>query len=198
MKNQVEAMIFYVSEEEDMSKVYVFFADGFEEIEALTVVDMLRRAEVETIMVSIMPEKTVMGTHHIPVIADGLFEDYKYSDGAMLVLPGGMPGTNNLMAHEGLREELFAYRDADKYMAAICAAPSVLGMNGLLRGKQATCYPGFEDKLLGAEVTKKRVVTDGKIITGKGMGTAIDFAAALIEALCGEDAAQKVLKGIQY
>ena len=181
-----------------MSKVYVFFANGFEEIEALTVVDMLRRAEVETVMVSIMPEKTVLGAHNIPVVADGLFEDYNYGDGDMLVLPGGMPGTNNLMAHEGLRDELFVYRDANKYMAAICAAPSVLGMNGLLRGKKATCYPGFEDKLLGAEVTKERVVTDGNMITGKGMGTAIDFAAAIIEVLCGEEVAQKVLKAIQY
>ena len=181
-----------------MSKVYVFFANGFEEIEALTVVDMLRRANVETVMVSIMPDKTVFGAHNIPIIADGLFEDYKYGDGDMLVLPGGMPGTNNLMAHEGLCEELFIYRDANKYMAAICAAPSVLGMNGMLRGKKATCYPGFEDKLLGAEVIKERVVTDGNIITGKGMGTAIDFAAAIIEVLCGEEVAQKVLKAIQY
>ena len=181
-----------------MSKVYVFFANGFEEIEALTVVDLLRRENVETVMVSIMPDKTVLGAHNIPVIADGLFEDYKYSDGDMLVLPGGMPGTNNLMAHEGLRDELFVYRDANKYMAAICAAPSVLGMNGMLRGKKATCYPGVEDKLLGAEVTPIGVVTDGNIITGKGMGTAIDFAAAIIEALCGEEAAQKVLKAIQY
>ena len=181
-----------------MSKVYVFFANGFEEIEALTVVDMLRRAEVETVMVSIMPEKTVLGAHNIPVVADGLFEDYNYSDGDMLVLPGGMPGTNNLMAHEGLRDELFVYCDAQKYMAAICAAPSVLGMNGMLRGKKATCYPGFEDKLLGAEVTKERVVTDGNIITSKGMGTAIDFAAAMIEVLCGEEVAQNVLKTVQY
>lgn len=181
-----------------MSKVYVFFADGFEEIEGLTVVDLLRRADVETVMVSIMSDKTVMGAHHIPIIADGLFEDYNYSDGDMLVLPGGMPGTNNLMAHEGLRDELFVYRDSNKYMAAICAAPSVLGMNEMLRGKKATCYPGFEDKLLGAEVTSMGVVTDGNIITGKGMGTAIDFAAAIIEVLCGEETAQKVLKAIQY
>ena len=181
-----------------MSKVYVFFANGFEEIEGLTVVDLLRRADVETVMVSIMSDKTVMGAHHIPIIADGLFEDYNYSDGDMLVLPGGMPGTNNLMAHEGLCDELFVYRDANKYMAAICAAPSVLGMNEMLRGKKATCYPGFEDKLLGAEVTSMGVVTDGNIITGKGMGTAIDFAAAIIEVLCGEEVAQKVLKAIQY
>lgn len=181
-----------------MSKVYVFFADGFEEIEALTVVDMLRRASIETVMVSIMQTTTVMGSHKIPVIADGLFEQYDYAEGAMLVLPGGLGGTNNLMAHEGVREVLLTYRNEKKYMAAICAAPSVLGMNGLLRGKKATCYPGFEDKLLGATATGEPVVTDDTVITGKGMGTSIAFAAAIIEVLADKATAEKIKQQIQY
>ena len=181
-----------------MSKVYVFFANGFEEIEALTVVDMLRRAEVETVMVSIMPEKTVLGAHNIPVVADGLFEDYNYSDGDMLVLPGGMPGTTHLLEHEELRQVLFAYKEAGKYLAAICAAPSVYGRNGMLAGKKATCYPGFEEELQGAVVSPERVVTDGQFITSRGLGTAIDFSLELIRLLKGQEAADAVAAAIQY
>ena len=181
-----------------MKKVYVFFADGFEEIEGLTVVDMLRRVEVETIMVSIGTSKTVTGAHGIVIEADGIFTDYTYEDGTMAVLPGGMPGTNHLMAHEGLKKVLFSYNAAKKYLAAICAAPSVLGMNGLLEGRHATCYPGFEEKLLGAKAMPDAVVMDGNMITSRGMGTAIAFGAALISVLVGDEAAEELLKAIQY
>lgn len=181
-----------------MSKVYVFFAEGFEEIEALTVVDMLRRVKIETVMVSVGTDKTVMGAHNIPVVTDGLFAEFSYEDGAMAVLPGGMPGTNHLMVHEELKKLLLSYHEAKKYLAAICAAPSVLGMNGLLEGRHATCYPGFEDKLLGAKVLPDAVVMDGTIITSRGMGTAISFGAALVSVLAGEETAEELLKAIQY
>lgn len=181
-----------------MSKVYVFFAEGFEEIEALTVVDMLRRVNVETVMVSVGEDKVVKGAHNIPVVTDGLFTEFSYEDGTMAVLPGGMPGTNHLMAHEGLKKLLHTYQEEKKYLAAICAAPSVLGMNGLLEGRHATCYPGFEEKLLGAKALPDAVVMDGTIITSKGMGTAISFGAALVSVLAGEETAEELLKAIQY
>lgn len=181
-----------------MSKVYVFFADGFEEIEGLTVVDMLRRVGVETVMVSVNESKTVTGAHGIVIRADGVFTEYTYSDGSMAVLPGGMPGTNHLMAHEGLKKVLLSYYNDKKYLAAICAAPSVLGMNGLLEGRHATCYPGFEEKLLGAKAMPDAVVMDGTIITSRGMGTAIAFGAALVSVLVSDEAAEDLLKAIQY
>ncbi len=181
-----------------MSKVYVFFADGFEEIEGLTVVDMLRRVGVDTVMVSINASKTVTGAHGIVIQADGVFAEYSYEDGNMAVLPGGMPGTNHLMEHEGLKEVLFSYHKEKKYLAAICAAPSVLGMNGLLEGRHATCYPGFEEKLLGAKAMPDAVVMDGTMITSRGMGTAIAFGAALVSVLVSDEAAEELLKAIQY
>ena len=150
-----------------MAKVYVFLANGVEEIEALTVVDVLRRGGVDVVTVSVTGKKAIAGSHKIVFEADTLFDEDRLTDGDMLVLPGGLKGTNALMAHEGLRNLLMAYRDADKFITAICAAPSVLGMNGLLKGRKATCYPGFEDKLLGANVSAEAVVQDGNVITGK-------------------------------
>lgn len=181
-----------------MSRVYVFLADGFEEIEALTVVDMLRRVKIDTVMVSVSGKLLVQGAHAIEVKADGLFEEFSYEDGCMAVLPGGMPGTNHLMAHEGLKKVIHSYAEAKKYLAAICAAPSVLGRNGLLQGRHATCYPGFEEKLIGATVMSDAVVIDGTFITSKGMGTAISFGAALVSILKDEETAQELLAAIQY
>lgn len=181
-----------------MKKVYVFFAEGFEEIEGLTVVDMLRRVQIETVMVSVGTSKMVKGAHGITVEADGVFSEYTYDDGCMAVLPGGMPGTNYLMEHNGLKQVLLTYHKEKKYLAAICAAPSVLGMNGLLEGRHATCYPGFEDKLLGAKALSDAVVMDGTIITSRGMGTAISFGAALVSVLAGEETAEELLQAIQY
>lgn len=181
-----------------MGKVTVFLADGFEEIEALTVVDMLRRAGKETVMVSIGKKKTVTGSHKIPVEADVLFTDCDFSDVDMAVLPGGMPGTKHLFEHKGLGALLKKLDSEKKYVAAICAAPSVLGANGLLAGRHATCYPGFEEHLTGAEVLKDAVVMDGNIITSRGMGTAIAFSAALVSLLFNEETAQQLLDDIQY
>lgn len=178
--------------------VYLFLADGFEEIEGLTVVDLLRRAEIKITTVSVTGRLKIAGAHGINVEADELFENLDFQDGEMLVLPGGMPGTKNLAAHKGLVKLLKRFREGDKALAAICAAPSILGENGLLEGKEATCFPGFEEKLHGAAVTGARAVTDGNIITGKGMGTAIDFSLEIIRFLKDNETADRIGKSIQY
>ena len=181
-----------------MNKVYVFLADGFEEIEGLTVVDVLRRAAIETETVSIMGRKDVHGAHKITVMADRLFEETDIEEADMLVVPGGMKGTLNLKAHEGLREQLLSFDRQKKYIGAICAAPSVLGELGILDGRKACCYPSFEETLKGAEVVWEPAVTDGHITTGRGMGTAIPFALKLTEVLAGAEKAAEVKASIVY
>ena len=181
-----------------MKKVSVFLADGFEEIEGLTVVDLLRRAGVEVATVSITGDYTIHGAHGIDVQADKLFEDMNYDGQDMLVLPGGMPGTLNLGAHEGLEALLNKFYDERKYLAAICAAPSVFGQYGFLKGRKATSYPGFEEQLTGAECVTDAVVVDEFVITSRGMGTAIPFSLSLIEVLIGSDKANEIGKSIIY
>ena len=133
-----------------MSRVYVFLADGFEEIEGLTVVDILRRAGVDTTTVSIMERRNVMGSHKIPVTADACFDEVDFSEGELLVLPGGMPGSKYLAEHKALGALLKDYAEHGRKVAAICAAPGVLGGLGILKGKKAVCYPGFEEQLKGS------------------------------------------------
>ena len=181
-----------------MSRVYVFLAEGFEEIEGLTVVDLLRRANIETEMVSIMEGKQLKGSHGIKVTADSMFADVDFSDADLLVLPGGMPGTLNLGNHQGLCELLKKHYAENKMIAAICAAPSVFGQLGFLKGRTAVCYPGFEDKLEGAVVSTSKVAVDGNVITARGMGTAIDFSLKLIEQLADKETADKISEGIIY
>ena len=181
-----------------MEKVCVFLADGFEEIEALTVVDMLRRADEEVVMVSIMGRKMVTGSHGISVQADALYEEMNFTEAKLLVLPGGMPGTKHLGAFRPLTELLVEWNSQEKMIAAICAAPSVFGDLGLLQGKEAVCYPGFEERLTGAAIGNGAVAVDGNITTSRGMGTAIDFAAALIEQLQNCENAEKLKKSIIY
>ena len=181
-----------------MSKVYVFMADGTEEVEALTVIDLLRRAAVEVVTVSVMGRKQIISSHGIGIEADEVYGASEYADADMLVLPGGMPGTTHLKEHEALREVLKRQYDAGRYLAAICAAPSVLGFNGFLNGKRATCYPGFEEELRGAIVCTEGVVRDGNCITAKGLGTAIDFSLELITVLKDAQTAETVAKAIQY
>lgn len=181
-----------------MSKVYVFLAEGFEEIEGLTVVDLLRRAGIATEMVSVTDSKTVTGSHKIPVTADGMFDDYTFDDAKVLVLPGGMPGTLNLGNHEGLCELLKKHYEKNGMIAAICAAPSVFGRLGFLEGRIATCYPGFEGQLSGASVCATKVAVDGNVTTAKGMGAAIDFSLKLIEQLLGKEKAMEISEGIIY
>ncbi len=178
--------------------VYIFFADGFEEIEGLTVVDLLRRAEIGIRMVSVMGSKEVTGSHNIKIEADELFGESDYSQADMLILPGGMPGTNHLAAHRGLVALLKRFNEEGRNIAAICAAPIVLGMNGILKGKKATCYPGYEEKLSGAAVSGNRTEVDANIITGKGMGVSIDFSLCIIEKLKDKDTAGKIAAAIQY
>lgn len=182
-----------------LAKALIFFAEGYEEVEALTVVDLLRRAGIDIDMVSVTKEQMVTGSHKITVQTDVLYEDACFDKADILILPGGMPGTNNLLAHEGLKEKLLEFAaDNTKKVAAICAAPSVLGAHGILQGKEATCYPGFEEKLTGAVPKEDVVVVDGNVITSRGMGTAIAFAAAIIEAYCGKGKADEILQGIIY
>lgn len=181
-----------------MKQVSVFLADGFEEIEGLTVVDILRRAGVQVDTVSITGDKTIHGSHQIDVQADFLFEEMDFSQVDMLVLPGGMPGTRYLMEHKGLRGLLAAHYEQGQYIAAICAAPSVFGGLGFLKGRKACCYPSFEDKLEGAEVVEDKVCVDGHVITSRGMGTAIPFALKLAALLCGEEKAEEIGRSIIF
>ena len=181
-----------------MSKVYVFLAEGFEEIEGLTVVDLLRRANLETEMVSVMEGRQIKGSHGIKVTADSMFSDVDFSDADLLVLPGGMPGTLNLGANKYVLQTIVDFHVKGKLVSAICAAPSVFGQLGFLNGKAATCYPGFEDKLEGASVCAEKVVVDGNVTTAKGMGAAIDFSLKLIEQLLDKETADKISEGIIY
>lgn len=179
-----------------MSKVNVYLADGFEEVEGLTVVDLLRRAGIETDMVSIMGRKEITGARKIPVLADKLFEEQDDPD--VIVLPGGMPGTLHLKAHEGLADLIRKADKEGKLLAAICAAPTIYGEMGLLEGKNATCYPGMEDKLLGANWQEQPVVADGNFVTSRGVGTAIAFALTLVTILKDEETAKSLANSIVY
>lgn len=177
--------------------VYLFMADGFEEVEGLTVVDILRRAGVELQTVSIMKRRNVISSHQVEIMADILFEEIKEAP-EMLILPGGIPGTPNLKAHEGLRALIQQCAEEDVYLAAICAAPTVYGAMGLLEGKNAACYPGMESELLGAKVSYEPVVIDGKFITSRGLGTAIDFGLTLTALLKGKEEADSIARKIVY
>ncbi|MCM1496207.1 MAG: DJ-1/PfpI family protein [Bacteroides sp.] len=177
--------------------VYLFMADGFEEVEGLTVVDLLRRAGVELQTVSIMKRRNVISSHQVELMADILFEEMQ-EEAEMLILPGGIPGTPNLKAHEGLGALIRQCAEKNTYLAAICAAPTVYGSMGLLEGKRATCYPGMEAELLGAKVSYDSVVIDGNFITSRGLGTAIDFGLALTEVLKGKEAAESIAQKIVY
>ena len=181
-----------------MGKVYVFLADGTEEVEALTAIDLLRRAAVEVVTVSVMGRKQIMSAHRIAIEADEVYGTSDYTDADMLVLPGGMPGTTHLKEHVALGEVIKKHHADGKYLAAICAAPSVLGFHGCLVGKKATCYPGFEEELKGALTCTDGVIRDGNCITSKGLGTAIDFSLELITVLKDAQTAEKIAKAIQY
>lgn len=181
-----------------MSKVAVFFATGHEEIEALTVVDLLRRAGIETNMVSITGELEVTGSHNITTRMDKLFEEEKFDTYDIVVLPGGMPGTKNLEAYEPLMNLLKERVAQNKMIAAICAAPTVFGHAGLLKGKKACCYPDMEDGLFEAEVSYNEVEVDDNVITSRGMGTAIPFGLKLVALLQGQESADALGAKIVY
>ena len=180
--------------------IYVHLAEGFEEIEALTAVDVLRRASIDVQTVSVTGNRVVTGTHGVPVTADILYEDAEYEDCEMIVLPGGMPGAANLQAHEGLLTHIKCFAENGKKLAAICAAPTALAAFGVLGGKKATVYPGMDADLTaaGASYTGLPITIDGNIITGEALGAAIPFALALARTLAGADAANKVKTAIVY
>lgn len=175
-----------------MKEVYIFLATGFEEIEALGTIDILRRGEVDVKSVSLEDNKQVVSSHGIPVVADFMFNEVDFSKAEMLVLPGG---TVRINEHEGLRKQVKLFVEAGKDVAAICAAPIVLGTLGLLKGKNATAYPGFEQYLEGANVDKTAsVIKDGNIITGRGPGLTMDFALKVVEVLKGKAMSDEVAK----
>ena len=181
-----------------MAKIYVFLADGCEEVEALTPVDLIRRAGHEVCMVSVMGRKQITGSHGIRIEADVLLEDEEFDEGDMYLLPGGMPGTRFLGESRRLAELLLQRHAQGKHLAAICAAPSVLGQLGILKDKKAVCYPGFEEKLTGAQVLTVPAVTDGTITTARGVGAGIDFGLELIRVLDGADKAREIKDQIVY
>lgn len=178
--------------------IYVLLADGFEEIEALTVVDILRRANIDVQMVSISNEIFVTGAHNITVKSDINIDMVQNSAMAMLILPGGMPGTDNLEKSQEVIDLITYANENKKNIAAICAAPKILGKMNLLKGKSAVCYPGYEGELIGANVSKNDVVIDGNIITSKAAGTASSFAFTLIEVLLNKQMAQEISKKMHY
>lgn len=177
--------------------VYIFLAEGFEEIEALATVDILRRAEIDVETVSINDMHKVTGAHKIEIVADRLFSEITES-ADMYILPGGMPGTVNLGAFSPLCKLLEKANEEGRFIAAICAAPSVFGQLGLLKGKKASCYPGFEEKLLGAEILTEPVVVSGNVITSRGAGTAHQFGFKLVELLKNAQLADSLKKGMLY
>lgn len=179
--------------------LYVFLANGFEEIEALTVVDVARRAGIDTTVVSINADEMVTGARNIAVKADITFDKVNWDDCDMIVLPGGGPGTVNLRNHDELMKKVDEFNAAGKKIAAICAAPAkILGDKGLLKGKKAICFPGLEDLMTGATKVDCGAVTDGNIITGCAMGTAIDFALEIVKSLAGTQKADEIAKQIVY
>lgn len=176
--------------------VYIHLAQGFEEIEAVAILDIFRRGRVSACFVSVGPEKKVTGAHNITVEADLSFEEADYETCEMIVLPGGMPGTKNLAAHGGLVEKIKEFNRQGKLLGAICAAPMVFSQAGILDGRKATIYPGMEAQISRADHSTDRVVVDGNIITSRGPGTAMDFGLAVLEALQGKDVADQLRKDL--
>lgn len=181
-----------------MSRIIAYLADGLEEVECLTVVDLLRRGNQEVIMVAVSDHAVITGSHGIQIVADQVIADCDPESADVLFLPGGMPGTTNLANCKAVTDALLGAKASEKRLAAICAAPSVLGGLGLLKGKKATCYPGFEEQLIGADVVSDGVVTDGQITTAKGLGYAVALGVELLRLLAGEDTAKEVYDSIQH
>ena len=179
-------------------KHYVFLANGFEDLEALSVIDIMRRAGLDVVTVSINDTNVVTSAHNVPMMADILLAEVDFTTQGYLILPGGMPGTTNLWDCELLRENVKAHAEAGLPTAAICAAPLILGRLGLLEGKEATCYPGFEGELKGANCSANGVVVAGNIITGKGPGKSFDFSYAIVASLLGEAKANEISSAMQY
>ena len=184
-----------------MAKVYVFLADGFEDVEALIPIDVLRRGGVEVVTISTTLFPLVESAHGVNIEADLQFDQADYSDADLLMLPGGMPGASNLFAHEGVRKAVMAQFQAGKKIAAICAAPAVvLAQLGILKDKKATCYPGFEDVLAkaGATYTGDLVTVDGNITTGEGPAAAFPYAYELLAQLVDQKTSDQIAEGMRF
>ncbi len=177
-----------------MKKVLVPLADGFEEIEAITIIDVLRRAGIEVATLSIDNSLNVTGSHNITVVANASLNEIEAVNADAIILPGGMPGASNLDGCTELKTLICDMHTRNKLLGAICAAPLVLGKMGLLKGMHATCYPGFEKYLEGAYLSKAKVVSDGKIITAMGAGAALEFALKIVDLLSGEEVAKTLAK----
>lgn len=178
--------------------IYTFLATGFEDIEALAPVDIMRRAGLAVETVSITGELTVTSAHGVGVVADRLLADIDFSSAELLFLPGGLPGATHLDACQPLRQAIVRHYEAGRHIAAICAAPLVLGHLGILEGKRATCYPGFETELHGAQYTAALIEEDGQILTGKGPGAAFALGYAIVERMVGKDTANQLRQGMMY
>lgn len=181
-----------------MAKVYEFLANGFEEIEGLAPVDILRRGGVEVKTVSVTGSEYAQSSHGITVKADMMIENADFSDADMLLLPGGMPGSTNLNAHEGVRKALEVQYAKGGKIGAICAAPMVLGSLGMLRGRRATCSPGFEKYLTGAEYTHELFTVDDNIITGEGPAATLPYAYKILSMFVGNAEVKKLEQKMQY
>lgn len=181
-----------------MKKAYVFMADGFEEGECLVTVDLMRRGGIDVTTVSVTGRAAVTGRSRITVLTDRLLQKCDFSDADAIVVPGGQPGVNNLKAHKGVSDALRAGASSGKLLCAVCAGPTVLGELGLLSGKKATCYPGCEAGLKGADVQYEEVVKDGNFITSRGLGTTIPFALKIVESLTDRENADRIASGIVY
>lgn len=178
--------------------IIVHLADGFEEVEAVTIIDLLRRAGLDVTTVSIMERKEITGAHDIRIEADTLFEDVDYRECEMMVLPGGGVGSQNLDAHYGVTDKLKEFNEKGKWIAAICAAPMILGHHGIFNGQKATIYRGMEAELKGAEYVDEKVVVDGHIITSQGPATAMNFALKIISVIKGEDKADEIADALLF
>lgn len=177
---------------------YCFLADGFEETEALAPVDILRRAGIPVTTVGV-GGSVIRGSHNINVTADITADEFRIDkDIEGVILPGGMPGTKNLYASDTVKQAVSHCVSHDLIVCAICAAPMILGRMGILMDKKATCFPGFEDELLGADVCTDKVVVDGNIITAKGAGCAIDFGLAIASQVVGSAKADQIAASMQY
>ena len=179
-------------------KTYVLLAPGFEIAEATLPIDILRRARIEVTTVSINNETIVPASNGVKVVADQLLSATDFSDGDMLFLPGGMPGSINLRDSAEVAAVIRQFAEAGKFLAAVCAAPMVYGLMGLLEGHRATCYPGFEKDLLGATHVKETAVRDGQFITGCGAGAGFALGREMVAALVGEDTADAVLRQMMF
>lgn len=181
-----------------MSRICIFLAEGMEEIEALTVVDICRRAKIDIQTVSVTQERWVTGSHGIKVQTDTLLSEVDFETVDMIVLPGGMPGTLNLEACSPLMQKVEEFYANGKYIAAICAAPSIFGHRGMLDGRNACSYPSYEEQLAGATVSRNPVEVSEHVITSRGMGTAIDFALCIVSCISGQQCADEIKASIIY